>query len=99
AASRPAAHTAAGHASADVVILLTVVSEACWADLTTAGGATIFQGILDPGASMTWTEPQVVSLRLGNPGAVTLTVNGKPRTGLGSDPVTLSRAPGSQSSG
>jgi len=35
-----------------------------------------------------WTEPQAVSLRLGNPGAATLTVNGKPCAGLGSDPAS-----------
>ena len=80
------------------MIVLTAVSEACWADLT-SGGATIFQGILYLGASMTWTEPQVVNLRLGNPGAVTLTVDGKTRAGLGPDPVTLSLSPGSQSPG
>jgi hypothetical protein len=81
------------------VISLTAVSEPCWADLTTPGGATIFQGIVDPGTSKTWTERQAVTLRLGNPGAVTLTVDGKTRTGLGSDPVTLSLAPGQGSSG
>jgi Helix-turn-helix domain/Domain of unknown function (DUF4115) len=99
AAITPAPHATAGAGSSDVVIVLTAVSEACWADLTTPGGATIFQGTLDPGASMTWTEPQPVSLRIGNPGAVTLTINGKLQTGLGTDPVTLSLAPGAPSPG
>ena len=90
---------AARHGSPEVVILLTAVSEPCWADLTTPGGATIFQGIVDPGTSKTWTERRAVSLRLGNPGAVTLTVDGQSRTGLGPDPVTLSLAPGQGSSG
>jgi transcriptional regulator with XRE-family HTH domain len=97
--STPAPRTATRHVSPDVVIVLTAVSEACWADLTTPAGATIFQGVLNPGTSMHWTEREVVSLRLGNPGGVTLTVNGQPRTGLGLDPVTLSLAPGSQPSG
>lgn len=90
---------APGAGSPDVVISLTAVTEACWADLTTPGGATIFQGMVDPGNSMTWTERRAVTLRLGNPGAVTLTVDGKSRTGLESDPVTLSLAPGQRSSG
>lgn len=90
---------APGAGSPDVVISLTAVTEPCWADLTTPGGATIFQGIVDPGTSMTWTERRAVTLRLANPGAVTLTVDGKTRTGLGPDPVTLSLAPGQKPSG
>lgn len=90
---------APGAGSSDVVISLTAVTEPCWADLTTPGGATIFQGIVDPGTSMTWTERRAVTLRLANPGAVTLAVDGKTRTGLGPDPVTLSLAPGQKPSG
>ena len=93
----PAAKTtpappAAAHARA-VVISVTAVSEPCWADLTTPGGATIFEGIVGTGTSKTWTERQAVTLRLGNPGAVTLTVDGKNRTGLGSQPLTLNLGP------
>jgi hypothetical protein len=82
-----------------VVISLTAVSESCWADLSTPGGATIFQGIVGPGTSKTWTERQAVTPELGNPGAITLTVDGKSRTGLGSRPVTLSLGPGQGISG
>ena len=93
----PAAKTtpappAAAHAPA-VVISVTAVSEPCWADLTTPGGATIFEGIVGTGTSKTWTERQAVTLKLGNPGAVTLTVDGKNRTGLGSEPLTLNLGP------
>lgn len=98
AASTPAP-PAARHGSPAVVISLTAVSEPCWADLATPGGTTIFQGILGPGTSKTWTQRRAVTLELGNPGAVTLTVNGKSRTGLGPDPVTLRLAPGNRSSG
>ena len=56
AATNTAAPPAAGHGSPDVVIFLTAVSEPCWADLTTSGGAVVFQGIIDPGTSETWTE-------------------------------------------
>jgi hypothetical protein len=82
-----------------VVISLTAVSEHCWADLTTPGGATIFQGIINPGTSKTWTKRRAVTLELGNPGPVTLTVDGNSRAGLGSDPVTLSLGPGKNTSG
>ena len=99
AAKSTPAPASASPSSPDVVIFLTAVSEPCWADLTTSGGATIFQGTIDPGTSETWTERQAVNLRLGNPGAVTLTVDGQSRTGLGSAPVTLSLAPGQGVSG
>ncbi len=98
AAPNTAAPPAARHGSPDVVIFLTAVSEPCWADLTTSGGAAIFQGIIDPGTSETWTERRAVTLRIGNPGAVTLAVDGKSRE-LGSAPVTLSLAPGQGISG
>ncbi len=75
-----------------VVISVTAVSEPCWADLTTPGG-TIFEGIVGTGTTKTWTERQAVTLKLGNPGAVTLTVDGKNRTGLGSEPLTLNLGP------
>ena len=102
-AHRAAANTrappAARHGSREVVISLTAVTEACWADLATPAGATIFAAILGPGTSKTWTERRAVTLQLGNPGAVTLTVDGKSRAGLGSQPVTLRLAPGNRSSG
>ena len=93
------ASPAARPGSREVVISLTAVNEACWADLTTPGGATIYQGILGPGTSKTRTQRRAVTLELGNPGAVTLTVDGKTRTGLGSQPVTLRLAPGKKTSG
>ena len=99
AAANTRAPPAARHGSREVVISLTAVAEACWADLATPAGATIFAGILGPGTSKTWTERRAVTLQLGNPGAVTLTVDGKSRAGLGSQPVTLRLAPGKRSSG
>ena len=89
AAANTRAPPAARHGSRAVVISLTAVTEACWADLATPAGATIFAGILGPGTAKTWTERRAVTLQLGNPGAVTLTVDGKSRAGLGSQPVTL----------
>lgn len=87
------ASSAAHHGARHVVISVKAVSESCWAELTTRHGATIFEGILNPGMSRTWTERRAVTLRLGNPAAVMLKVDGKRRTGLGPSPVTLSLAP------
>jgi cytoskeletal protein RodZ len=97
AAANTRAPAAARHGSREVVISLTAVTEACWADLATPAGATIYAGILGPGTSETWTERRAVTLQLGNPGAVTLTVDGKSRAGLGPQPVTLRLAPGTRS--
>jgi Helix-turn-helix domain/RodZ C-terminal domain len=97
AATNTRAPPAARHGSRDVVISLTAVTGACWADLATPAGATIFAGILGPGTSKTWTERRAVTLQLGNPGAVTLAVDGKSRAGLGSQPLTLRLAPGKRS--
>jgi hypothetical protein len=72
------------------------MSEPCWAQITTADGTTLYEGIVSTGTTMTWTESQAVTLSIGNPSAVTLTVNGKPQTGLGVNPVTLNLAPGGQ---
>jgi cytoskeleton protein RodZ len=99
AAHRHKSATSAAHRGAHVVFTVTAVTEPCWVYLTTPGGATIFEGIIGQGTSRTWTERQAVSLRLGNPGAVTLAIDGKPRLGLGSDPVTLNLAPGKAASG
>jgi cytoskeleton protein RodZ len=93
AARKHTASSAAHRGARHTVISVTAVSEPCWAELTTRHGATIFEGIIGPGTSRTWTERRAVTLRLGNPGAVRLKVDGKRRTGLGPNPVTLSLAP------
>ncbi len=68
-----------------MVIDLTA-TENCWVELTTSSGQTIFQGIVTAGASKRWTEHQPVSLVLGNPAGVSLTVNGKNAVPTGSPP-------------
>ncbi len=61
-----------------VVINVATGQEDCWVLLTKASdGSQIFLGTLPAGTSMTWTEPEAVNIRLGNPATVTLTVNGK----------------------
>jgi hypothetical protein len=72
-----------------VVIALKAATESCWVDLTTHAGQPIFAGVLPAGTSRSWTEEGPVSLEIGNPGAVTLTVNGKDQTPKSGSPVTL----------
>jgi cytoskeletal protein RodZ len=80
--------------SSDVVIHLTA-NEDCWVLMTSSGsGSQIYMGVVPAGASVTWTEKQAVSVRLGNPGGVVLTVNGKRQNPNSTTPVTLSFSPG-----
>jgi cytoskeletal protein RodZ len=75
-----------------VIVLTTAANEVCWVDLTVSTtGKQLFQGDVNPVTTETWTAYKPVTLELGNPGAVTLTVNGKneSHTSLGSQPVTL----------
>jgi len=84
----------------EVVIHLTAIQD-CWVQLTTSAGQMIFSGTILGGTDKRWTEHRAVSLLLGNPGGIALTVNGK---NLGSpsnsgQPVTLSFGPGQQATG
>jgi cytoskeletal protein RodZ len=94
AAASPAPTTLAN----DVVIRLSA-TENCWVMLTTASGKQIYEGIVSAGTSKHWTEKQAVSLMLGNPEGVALTVNGRNPVPAGStQPVTLSLGPGQKTS-
>ncbi len=80
--------------ASDVVIHLTA-NEDCWVLLTTSSsGSQIYMGVVPAGSSMTWTEKQAVNVRLGNPGGIVLTVNGKRQNPNSTTPVTLSFSPG-----
>jgi cytoskeletal protein RodZ len=83
--------------SDDVVIQLTA-SEDCWVELTNStDGSQIYMGVLSAGDSKSFTEKKAVDVRLGNPGGVVLTVNGKKQTTDTTTPVTLSFSPKSMS--
>ena len=77
----------------DVTIKVAAVEE-CWVLLTrTSDGSQIFMGVVPAGQSMSWTEQQGVSIRLGNPGGITLTVDGQRQSINTVLPVTLSYSP------
>ncbi len=96
--TKPAATPAPTTLAGDVVIRLSA-TENCWVMLTTASGKQIYEGVVSAGTSKHWTETQAVSLMLGNPGGVALSVNGKNPVPAGStQPVTLSLGPGQKTS-
>ncbi|HUZ23019.1 MAG TPA: RodZ domain-containing protein [Streptosporangiaceae bacterium] len=94
--------TAQAHAHAHahpIVIALSAVSNDCWVELTTAANQILFEGIIPMGTSKTWTEHKTVSMILGDPGAVTLTVNGKDQSPPPGQPVTLTLKSSQQAAG
>ena len=97
ASAKPTAHPSSSPSPApspsDVVIRLTAVED-CWVLLTSShDGSQIYMGVVPAGSSMTWTEKQAVDVRLGNPGGIVLTVNGKRQNPNSTVPVTLSFSP------
>jgi cytoskeletal protein RodZ len=94
----PAPTPAASQPARHIVVIRLVATQDCWVDLTTRAGATIFSGVVPAGTSERWVAHRPVSMKLGNPGGVTLTVNGAPAgppAGV-NQPVTLSFRPGQQ---
>ena len=83
------------HVSHTVVIRLTAIED-CWVEFTTPAGGYLSQDYVTGGSSMTWTFHRNVTMQIGNPGGILLTVNGKNlgRPGSVGQPVTLSLGPG-----
>jgi len=61
-----------------------------------AGSFLLISGVVAAGTARHWTERQAVSMVIGNPGGISLTVNGKNPVPPGSanQVVTLSFGPG-----
>jgi cytoskeletal protein RodZ len=60
----------------EAVIRLTAAQD-CWVGLNGPTGRTLFQGLIPAGSTRNWDEKNQVSLVIGNPSGITLTVNGK----------------------
>jgi cytoskeletal protein RodZ len=96
--TKPTPSTTPSPRPSEVVINVAAGPEDCWVLLTRASdGSQIYMGTISAGTSMTFTERHSVNIRLGNPGAVTLTVNGKKQPINTVFPVTLSFSPQSGS--
>jgi cytoskeleton protein RodZ len=63
-------------AEVGVHVVLKVTTSKCWVAATASNGQLLYQGVLNPGETQTFDDPQRVSLRLGNAPATDLTVNG-----------------------
>ena len=83
--------TAAG--PPESVIKLTAVQD-CWVGLTdTSNGSYVYEGIVPAGTTMTWKEKHPVSMVIGNPPGIKLTVNGKTENTNSVQVVTLTIRP------
>ena len=72
-----------------VVIRLTATGD-CWIEFTTPGGRYLSQAYVTGGTSKTWSFRHAVAMRLGNPGGIQLTVDGRNPLPAGTGgPVTL----------
>ncbi len=72
-----------------VVVRLTAIED-CWVEFTTPAGGYLFQSYVFGGTSETWSFSYPVDMRLGNPGGISLTVDGKNPLPPGTiDPITL----------
>ena len=79
----------------EAVIKLTA-SQNCWVGLTDSTGKQLYQGTIRAGNTMTWREKHRVSLVIGNPMGIVLTVNGKPESTHTVQVLTLSINPQSK---
>ena len=88
-AAKPPAHP-------EAVIKLTAVQD-CWVSLTNSSGQQLYQATVPAGSTMTWRERHKVSMVIGNPVGIVLTVNGKTETPNTVQVVTVSINPASKS--
>ncbi len=95
-AARPKpAHKATSHpqyppGEAKIVLAAT---RNCWVYITDNSGKQLYNGIVSAGQSKTWWEKEQVTVRLGDPSAVHLTVNGKNDTPKTVTPATVNVNP------
>jgi cytoskeletal protein RodZ len=73
-----------------VVVQLAAIED-CWVEFTTPAGGYLTQSVVTAGTSKSWSFGYPVHMRLGNPGGISLVVDGKNPLPPGtSNPITLS---------
>ena len=92
-AHRAAPAATPGHQHRSVLVQL-AASEDCWVGVYAADGTLTWQAYIRAGATRSWRFAYPVSMKIGNPGGVVLTVNGHKMNSPGSQVVTLNLQPG-----
>jgi cytoskeletal protein RodZ len=91
AVAKPVIHKAALPKNEAVIRL--IAKSVCWVGLNSPTGKSLYQGDVQAGKTMTWDEKNPVSMVIGNPAGVELTVNGKAEQMNTTQVVTLSINP------
>jgi cytoskeletal protein RodZ len=76
------------------VLVQLAAAEGCWVGVYAAGGTLKWQAYIPAGAARSWVFAHRVSMKIGNPGGIVLTVNGHRMKSLGSQVATLNLQPG-----
>ena len=85
-----ATHTAVPVVYHRLVLKMTAYSgQYSWVQVSDPAGHLIFQGYVDPNTPKTWTEKHRVLVVIGNPAAITMTIDGKAHTHLGTSVLRL----------
>ena len=92
--AKPATHKAAAPKNT-AVITLTAISD-CWVGFNSPSGQSLSQVTVPAGQTMTWNEKHAVSMVIGNPPGVKLTVNGKTQHMKAGQVATLNINPSSK---
>ncbi len=92
----PTPSAAAAPSSPRRLVIRLTASADCWVQFSRPGGRPLFQAYVLSGDTKTWRFKHAVTMQIGNPGGILLTVNGKDLGHPGSfgQPVTLNFGPG-----
>jgi len=75
--TQPTTHPTTVAYPKDTAVIKLTASSDCWVGIDNSLGRSLGQTVVKAGQSATWTEKQAVSIVIGNPPGVTVTVNGK----------------------
>jgi cytoskeletal protein RodZ len=93
--STPAATPAptATKAAVPEAVIVLAATQACWVEMKNSSGQQVFRGTIAAGKTKTWAEKHKVSMVIGNPPGIKLTVDGKNVTPNTAQVVTLNIDP------
>jgi cytoskeletal protein RodZ len=84
------------HPAPPVAVIKVTAMQDCWIEFTNSSGKQLYQGTILAGHSKTWRTKNPVSVVIGNPPGIVMTVNGRAETMSAVYPLTLSINPHSK---
>ena len=89
----PVTPTATQPAGPPEAVIKVTAAQGCWIGLKNASGNYLYEGVVQAGQTKTWHEKHPVSMVVGNPSGITLSVNGHQQKLNTVQVVTLSIKP------